>query len=184
MGTIITSNKRAGELVAEGWSKNRTIGVVGWKNNGKTTLVERLVAHLTAKGLKVSTIKHAHHHVDVDQPGKDSYRHREAGAGEVMIATSRRWVLIHELKEAPEPPLEELLEKLQPADLVIVEGFKRFPHPKIEVHREARGTSLLAEEDPSVIALASDIPIAGVTLPRFDLDDIEAIAAFALEHAK
>ncbi len=156
------------------------IGVVGWKNNGKTTLVTRLVAHLVGRGLRVSTVKHAHHSVDVDQPGKDSHRHREAGASEVVLATGRRWVLIHELRDEPEPPLEELLAKMAPVDLVIVEGFKRFPHPKIEVHRRERGTPLIAREDPTVIAVASDEPLPGLDRPVFDLDAIPEIADFVL----
>ncbi len=159
------------------------IGVVGWKNNGKTTLVTRLVAHLVARGLRVSTVKHAHHSVDVDQPGKDSHRHREAGATEVVLATARRWVLIHELREEAEPPLEDLLAKMAPADLVIVEGFKRFPHPKIEVHRKARGTPLIAREDRSVLAVASDEPLPDLDRPVFDLDAIAEIADFVLAHA-
>ncbi len=159
------------------------IGVVGWKNNGKTTLVTRLVAHLVGRGLRVSTVKHAHHSVDVDQPGKDSHRHREAGATEVVLATARRWVLIHELREEAEPPLEDLLAKMAPADLVIVEGFKRFPHPKIEVHRKARGTPLIAREDRSVLAVASDEPLPDLDRPVFDLDAIAEIADFILAHA-
>lgn len=159
------------------------IGIVGWKNNGKTTLVVRLVQHLTARGYRVSTVKHAHHSVDLDQPGKDSWRHREAGAREVMLATSRRWALVHELIDEPEPPLAELLAHMAPVDLVIVEGFKAFPHPKIEVHRAERGTPLIAREDPTVLAVASDEPLPDFDRPVFDLDDIEAIADFALAHA-
>ncbi|HFA59592.1 MAG TPA: molybdopterin-guanine dinucleotide biosynthesis protein B [Rhodospirillales bacterium] len=159
------------------------IGVVGWKNNGKTTLVTRLVAHLVARGLRVSTVKHAHHSVDVDQPGKDSHRHREAGASEVVLATARRWVLIHELRDEPEPRLEDLLAKMAPADLVIVEGFKRFPHPKIEVHRKARGTPLIAREDPTVLAVASDEPLPDFDRPVFHLDAIAEIADFILARA-
>ena len=127
-------------------------GVVGWKNNGKTTLVERLVAHLTALGYRVSTVKHAHHEVELDQPGKDTWRHREAGAEEVVLATARRWAVLHELRGAPEPTLDALLARMTPVDLVIVEGFKRFPHPKLEVHRRERGTPLLADEDGTIVA--------------------------------
>ena len=117
-------------MVPSAGSGMKVIGVVGWKNNGKTTLVVRLVAHLTSLGYRVSTVKHAHHEVDLDRPGKDSHRHREAGAGEVMLATSRRWALIHEFRDdEPEPPLEALLARMSPADIVVVEGFKRFPHP-------------------------------------------------------
>jgi molybdopterin-guanine dinucleotide biosynthesis protein MobB len=159
------------------------IGIVGYKNNGKTTLVVRLVRHLTERGYRVSTIKHAHHTVDIDQPGKDSWQHREAGAQEVVLATSRRWALIHELRDEPEPPLEALLARMSPVDLVIVEGFKAFPHPKIEAHRAERGTPLLAREDPTVLAVASDEPLADLNRPVFDLNDVEAIADFALAHA-
>jgi molybdopterin-guanine dinucleotide biosynthesis protein B len=154
----------------------RVIGVVGWKNNGKTTLVVRLVQHFTRAGLCVSTVKHAHHAVDLDQPGKDSWRHREAGAQEVVLATARRWALIHELRGEAEPPLDDLLAHLAPADLVIVEGFKRFPHPKIEAHRAARGTPLLAREDATVVAVASDEPLQGLEIPVLHLDDIPGIA--------
>jgi len=161
----------------------RVIGIVGWKNNGKTTLVVRLVEHFAARGLAVSTVKHAHHSVDVDQPGKDSWRHREAGAKEVMLATARRWVQIHELKGEDEPPLETLLARMAPVDLVIVEGFKRFPHPKIEVHLAARGTPLFAREDDTVIAVASDAVIEGLDRPTLAVDDVDSIAAFIMEHA-
>lgn len=160
------------------------LGITGWKNNGKTTLLVRLVEHWTRQGLVVSTIKHAHHSVDLDQPGKDSYRHREAGARETMLATSRRWMLVHEHRGDAEPPLEALLANMAPADLILIEGFKRDSHPKIEVHRAERGTPLLANEDMSVIALATDNdqPALVRTLPTLALDDIEAIATFASEH--
>jgi molybdopterin-guanine dinucleotide biosynthesis protein MobB len=158
----------------------QVFGVVGWKNNGKTTLVERLVAHLTAQGYRVSTVKHAHHEVELDQPGKDSWRHREAGAVEVVLATARRWAVIHELRGAPEPPLDELLARMSPVDLVLVEGFKRFPHAKLETHRRERGTPLLASEDPTIVAVASDGPLPDLALPRLDLDDIAGIADFIL----
>lgn len=159
----------------------KVFGVVGWKNNGKTTLVVRLVEHLSAAGWRVSTVKHAHHAVDLDQPGKDTWRHREAGAQEVVLATARRWAVIHELRHEPEPPLFELLARLSPVDIVLVEGFKRFPHPKLEVHRRERGTPLLARDDPTIVALASDEPVPDLALPRFDLDDIPAIAGFLLQ---
>ncbi|MDX6749038.1 molybdopterin-guanine dinucleotide biosynthesis protein B [Geminicoccaceae bacterium 1502E] len=162
----------------------KVFGVVGWKDNGKTTLVERVVAHLAGLGLRVSTVKHAHHTVELDRPGKDSWRHREAGATEVVLATSRRFAILHELREEPEPPLEALLARMSPVDLVIVEGFKSFPHPKIEAHRRERGTPLIAREDPSVLAVASNEPLEGLTLPVFDLDDIPAIAGFILERTE
>jgi molybdopterin-guanine dinucleotide biosynthesis protein MobB len=162
----------------------RVIGVVGWKNNGKTTLVVRLVEHLVARGLRVSTVKHAHHSIDLDQPGKDSWRHREAGATEVVLATSRRWILMHELREEAEPPLAELLAKLAPADLVIVEGFKGTSLPKIEVHRAERGTELIARGDPDVVAVAADVALPDLAVPVLHLDDIPAIAEAALRHAR
>jgi molybdopterin-guanine dinucleotide biosynthesis protein MobB len=158
----------------------RVFGIVGWKNNGKTTLVVRLVERLIAAGFRVSTIKHAHHQCDMDRPGKDSFRHREAGATEVMLATSRRWMLVHELRDEPEPELDELLAKLEPVDLVLVEGFKRHLHPKIEVHRRERGTPLLALQDPSIVAVASDEPIGDCPVPVFGLDDVEAAMATVL----
>lgn len=162
----------------------RVISVVGWKNNGKTTLVVRLIEHLRAQGLTVSTVKHAHHSIDLDQPGKDTWRHREAGASEVVLATSRRWILMHELKGAEEPPLAELLAKLAPVDIVIVEGFKGTRLPKIEVHRGERGTGLIARDDRDVVAVAADVPLDGLDVPVLELDDIPAIAAAVLRHAR
>lgn len=161
----------------------RVISVVGWKNNGKTTLVVRLVEELTIRGLKVSTVKHAHHSIDLDRPGKDSWRHREAGAREVVLATSRRWILMHELRGDDEPPLATLLTKLAPVDIVIVEGFKGTRLPKIEVHRAERGTDLIARHDPDVVAVAADVPIDGLAVPVLDLDDVPAIAALVLKEA-
>lgn len=155
----------------------RVYGVVGWKDSGKTGLVERLVADLAARGLSVSTVKHAHHAVDVDRRGTDSYRHRTAGATEVLLASARRFALMHELRGAEEPPLNELLQKLAPVDLVLVEGYKRAPHPKIEAHRGETGTPLIAPNDPTVHAVASDAPL-DLDRPVFDLDDTSAIADF------
>ncbi len=152
-------------------------GVVGWKNSGKTGLMERLVAEFVARGLRVSTLKHAHHVFDVDQPGKDSHRHREAGATEVLLSSGRRWALMHELRVAKEPSLEELLEKLSPVDLVLVEGYKRDSHPKVEAHRAETGQPLLAVEDPTVRAVASDSK-PDVSVPVLDLNDTKAIADF------
>lgn len=153
-------------------------GIVGWKNAGKTTLTERLVAHLTAAGLAVSTIKHAHHEVEIDRPGKDSFRHRQAGAVEVILATARRTMLVHELRDVPEPGLGELVGRLRPVDLVLVEGFKRDPHPKLEVSRKATAQRLHAHDDPTVLALACDYAPEGLELPRFALDDVPGIARF------
>ncbi|WP_348540136.1 molybdopterin-guanine dinucleotide biosynthesis protein B [Shimia sp. R9_2] len=154
-------------------------GVVGWKNSGKTGLMERLVTEITSRGLTVSTIKHAHHSFDVDQPGKDSHRHREAGASEVLLASRARWALMRELREENEPSLSELLEKLAPVDLVLIEGYKRDKHPKVEAHRAVTGNALIAPEDPTVRAIASDTALES-DRPVMDLDDTKKIADFIL----
>ncbi|MEM9578483.1 MAG: molybdopterin-guanine dinucleotide biosynthesis protein B [Pseudomonadota bacterium] len=154
-------------------------GVVGWKNAGKTGLMERLVAEICARGLTVSTVKHAHHVFDVDQPGKDSYRHRVAGATEVLLASRKRFALMHELREAEEPALGDLLQKLSPVDLVLVEGYKRDGHDKIEAFRGETGNPLIATEDPTIKAVASDTPVT-IDRPLFDLNDTKAIADFIL----
>ena len=155
----------------------RLIGFAGWSGSGKTTLVTAVLPVLIARGWRVSTIKHAHHGFDLDQPGKDSHRHREAGASEVLIASERRWAIMHELRGAPEPELEELLRHLSPVDLVIVEGFKRAGYPKIEVHRPAVGKPPLWPEDPNIIAVATDAPLA-TQLPLLPLGEPDAIADF------
>ena len=160
----------------------RIFGLAGWSGSGKTTLLTTLIPHFVARGLSVSTIKHAHHEFDVDRPGKDSWRHREAGASEVMVASSRRWALMHELRGAEEPRLPELLGKLSAVDLVVVEGFKREPHRKIEVHRAANGKPLLFPDDPGIVGIATDIAIE-TRLPTVHLDDIEAAAALLLRAA-
>jgi len=165
-----------------GIAGQRLYGVTGWKNAGKTGLVERLVAEITRRGFTVSTIKHAHHNVDIDEKGRDTYRHREAGAREVVLASANRWALMHELRGAPEPALAEIVAKLTPVDLVIVEGYKRESHPKIEAYRQAGGSArgLLARELPTIRAVASDTPLDDLALPVFDLDDTAAIADFVL----
>lgn len=155
----------------------RVYGVTGWKNTGKTTLTERLVAELVGQGLRISTVKHAHHATEIDHPGRDSHRHREAGAGQVIVASPVRWALMTELRGAEEPPLADLLAHLDPCDLVLIEGYKTAPHPKIETHRKAAGRDLLALQNPTIRAIASDGPV-GSALPRFDLDDVAGIAAF------
>ncbi len=157
----------------------RIYGVVGWKNAGKTGLMERLVEEITGRGFTVSTIKHAHHTFDVDQPGKDSYRHRKAGAREVLLASGARWALMHELAEEAEPPLEMLLSKLEPVDLVLVEGYKRDTHPKVEAFRSETGNSLIAPEDTSIKAIAADVAIESDRVV-FDLNDTAAIADFVM----
>ena len=157
----------------------RLYGVVGWKNNGKTGLMERLVGEITGRGLSVSTVKHAHHSFDVDHPGRDSHRHRVAGASEVLLASRNRVALMRELRGAEEPPLAELLGALSPVDLVLIEGYKREAHPKIEAHRAAAGTELIAPGDASIRAVAADVPLT-LDRPVFDLDDTGAIADFVL----
>ncbi|MDQ7070060.1 MAG: molybdopterin-guanine dinucleotide biosynthesis protein B [Rhodobacterales bacterium] len=152
-------------------------GITGWKNAGKTGLMERLVAEFCARGLSVSTVKHAHHTFDVDQKGKDSYRHRDAGAREVLLASGTRWVLMNELRGDAEPPLADLLARLSPVDLVLVEGYKRDHHPKIEAFRAETGNPLIAKQDQTIKAVASDSKIA-IDRPVFDLDDTSAIADF------
>lgn len=152
-------------------------GVVGWKNAGKTGLMERLVTEFVERGLTVSTLKHAHHSFDVDHPGKDSHRHRVAGATEVLLSSGARWALMHEHRGAEEPSLEELLSKLAPVDLVLVEGYKRDAHPKVEAHRAVTGNPLIAPGDPTVRAVASDTPL-DIDRPVFDLNDTRAIADF------
>lgn len=156
----------------------RVWGVTGWKNSGKTGLMERLVAEFTARGLTVSTVKHAHHVFDVDQKGRDSYRHREAGASEVLLSSRKRWALMHEHRGAAETKLDELLAKLSPVDLVLVEGFKREKHPKIEAHRAETRTPLIALEDETIRAIASDSGAEAPGRPTFDLNATEAIADF------
>ncbi|MBS1301034.1 molybdopterin-guanine dinucleotide biosynthesis protein B [Loktanella sp. SALINAS62] len=154
-------------------------GVTGWKNAGKTGLMERLVMELVRRGLTVSTIKHAHHSVDVDQPGKDSHRHRQAGADQVLLASANRWALMTELRGAPEPPLSDLLARLDPVDLVLVEGYKRDTHPKVEAFRAATGNPLIAADDPTIRLIASDTPLQ-TDRPVVDLDDTTAIVDFIL----
>ena len=152
-------------------------GVTGWKNAGKTGLMERLVAEFCARGLTVSTLKHAHHSTDVDQPGTDSHRHREAGASEVLLASPNRVAIMQELRGAPEPSFTDLLARMRPVDLVLVEGFKREAHPKIEAYRTSAGNPLIASGDSSIRAVASDI-LLDLGRPVFDLDDTKAIADF------
>ena len=154
-------------------------GVTGWKNAGKTGLMERLVTEITSRGVSVSTLKHAHHDFDVDQPGKDSFRHRAAGADQVLVASGKRWALMTELRDAPEPSLEALLKQMAPVDLVLVEGWKRDTHPKVEAHRAETGHPLICATDQSVAMLASD-STHDVSIPVVDLNDTKAIADFIL----
>ena len=154
----------------------RVIGLAGWSGAGKTTLLRRLIPMLVGEGLRVSTVKHAHHGFDVDQPGKDSWEHRQAGAQEVLVASAHRWALMHELRGDAEPDLADLLARLSPVDLVLVEGFKRGGQPKLEVFRAANGKPMIYPDDPSVVAVASDEPVPDLALPWVQLDDIPAIA--------
>ena len=162
----------------------RLIGLAGWSGSGKTTLLAKLIPVLIARGRTVSTLKHAHHEFDIDKPGKDSHTHRIAGAREVLISSARRWALMHELRDEPEPSLRELLTHLSPVDLVIVEGYKTQSHPKLEVHRASVGKPLLYPNDPHVVAIASDTRPPNLSLPFADLNDIEAIAYLVCEHAR
>ncbi|PTD97128.1 molybdopterin-guanine dinucleotide biosynthesis protein B [Pseudothauera lacus] len=157
-------------------------GFAGWSGAGKTTLVEKLIPLFTRRGLSVSVIKHAHHGFDLDKPGKDSWRHRKAGATQVLMLSNDRWVLMHELRGAPEPTLEEQLRVLQPTDLVLIEGYKAAAVPKIEVHRAVNGKPLLYPDNPHIVAVASDVPLPDSPLPRLDLDDTPAVAAFILDY--
>ena len=161
----------------------RIIGLAGWSGAGKTTLVAKLIPSITARGLTVSTLKHAHHAFDVDQPGKDSYMHRMAGASEVLVSSQNRFALMHELRGAPELTLAELLGKLSPVDLVIIEGYKRDPHPKLEVFRAGVGKPLIHPDDPYVVAIASDVELPQMRVPRVSIDDTDAVIDILLKHA-
>jgi molybdopterin-guanine dinucleotide biosynthesis protein B len=162
----------------------RVIGLAGWSGAGKTTLLLKLIPELARRGLSVSTLKHAHHSFDIDRPGKDSHEHRMAGAREVLVASARRFALIHELRDEPEPTLPDLLARLGPVDIVVVEGFKAGRHPKIEVHRSANGKTFLFGEVPNVIALATDLGTAvEAPVPVLELDDVAGIADMALRAA-
>jgi molybdopterin-guanine dinucleotide biosynthesis protein B len=163
----------------------RVIGFAGWSGSGKTTLIVKLIPHLVARGVSVSTLKHAHHSLEIDKPGKDSYLHREAGAREVLVASPNRWALMHELRDEDEPRLADLLPRLSEVDLVIVEGFKHEAHAKIEVHRTDVGKPFLFPEDRNIVALASDVAPTRLDarLPFAPLDDVEAIGDLAMQCA-
>lgn len=158
----------------------KVMGIVGWSGSGKTSLLVELLPLLKSKGLTVSTMKHAHHRFDVDIQGKDSYRHREAGASEVLVVTSARWVLMHEFRTEPEPSIEALIERMTPVDLLLIEGFKTHPHPKLEIHRQSEGKPLLCHDDPEIVAVASDTKLPGLTIPCLDLNDAAGITEFIL----
>jgi molybdopterin-guanine dinucleotide biosynthesis protein B len=154
----------------------KVLGIAGWSGSGKTTLLTKLIPLLVARGLRVATLKHAHHAFDVDQPGKDSYEHRKAGASEVIVSSARRWVQMHEIGDGAEATLAEHLQRLSPCDLVLIEGYKTERHPKLEVFRESVGKSALHPTDSRIVAVASDKPLSGLTIPQVDLNDIAAVA--------
>ena len=158
----------------------RIFGFAGWSGSGKTTLIEQLIPRLVSRGLRVSLIKHAHHNFDVDQPGKDSFRHRYAGCSEVLITSAARWALMHELRGAEELRLPDALARLSPCDLALVEGYKRFAIPKLEVYRAEVGEALIHPYDSNIVAIASDAKV-NTKLPQFDLNAPEQIAAFVLK---
>ena len=160
----------------------KVIGVTGWSGSGKTTLVVRLLPELIGRGVRVSTMKHTHHNFEMDRPGKDSYRHREAGASEVLLGSSKRWVLLHEVRDGAETTIEDLITRMTPVDLLLIEGFKNEKHAKIEVYRPAVGSPLLCRDDPTIVAVASDQALADVDLPVLDLNDVAGIADFIVDH--
>jgi molybdopterin-guanine dinucleotide biosynthesis protein B len=160
----------------------KVFGLVGWSGSGKTTLLVRLLPELIGRGLRVSTMKHTHHNVDIDKPGKDSFEHRQAGATEVLLAGARRWALLCENRNGAEPSIDALLTRMAEVDLVLIEGFKSYPHQKLEVHRPAVGKPLLAKDDPSIVAVACDLPLEGIGRPVMDLNDVGAVADFIVGH--
>ena len=160
----------------------KILGLGGWSGSGKTTLLAKLIPELVRRGITISTMKHAHHGFDLDQPGKDSHVHRTAGATEVLISSEKRWALMHELRGAPEPNAAELIRHMSPVDLLLIEGFKREPHDKLEIHRAENGKPLLSTDDPTYVAILSDGPVNGTKLPVLDLNDIPAIADFIVAH--
>ncbi|HEY5380247.1 MAG TPA: molybdopterin-guanine dinucleotide biosynthesis protein B [Pseudolabrys sp.] len=161
----------------------RIIGLAGWSGSGKTTLVTKLIPCLKARGTSVSTLKHAHHGFDLDTPGKDSFMHRAAGATEVIISSGKRWAMLHELRDEPEWDMADLVGKMSPVDLVLVEGFKRDAFPKLEIHRVENGKPLLHPDDPHIVAVASDSALPDAKVPVVDLNNIDAIADLLLKHA-
>jgi molybdopterin-guanine dinucleotide biosynthesis protein B len=164
-------------------STMRIIGLAGWSGSGKTTLITKLIPRFRARGVAVSTLKHAHHGFDLDQPGKDSFFHRAAGATEVIISSAKRFAILHELREEAEWDLPDLVAKMSPVDLVLVEGYKRDAFPKLEIHRAANGKPLIHPEDTHIVAIASDVALPAAKVPVIDLNDIEAIADMLLKHA-
>ena len=161
----------------------KMFGVAGWSGSGKTTLVKAVIPALIERGLKISTIKHTHHNFDIDRPGKDSFEHRAAGAHEVVITGAARWALLHENRGEPEPDINAMLSRMSPVDLVIIEGFKSYSHPKMEVYRPEVGKPIICTDDPSVVAVASTASL-DVNIPQLDLNDVEAIAEFVINYCE
>jgi molybdopterin-guanine dinucleotide biosynthesis protein B len=168
---------------AQNSKQMRIVGLAGWSGSGKTTLITKVLPVLIGRGLKVSTLKHAHHGFDLDKPGKDSFMHRASGATEVIISSERRWAVLHELRGEKEWDLPALLSKASPVDLILVEGFKRDPFPKLEIFRKDNGKPLLHPDDPHIVAVASDAPVPDAKIPVIDLNDIGAVADTLLHHA-
>jgi len=161
----------------------KIFGFAGWSGSGKTTLIEQLIPRFIARGMTVSLIKHAHHDFDIDIPGKDSYRHRKAGCTEVLVTSEVRWMLMHELRGEPEPVLEDQIRKMTPCDLLLIEGWKRYPMPKLEIYRPGNGRPPLYPQDEHIVAIATDVPVES-RLPQFMLEDYDRIAEFVLSHTK
>lgn len=180
----VTSTRWYANKKVQGMPKMKVMGIVGWSGAGKTSLLVALVPILRARGLTVSTMKHAHHRFDLDTPGKDSFRHREAGTSEVMVVTSARWILMHENRDEPEPSIESLIERMTPVDLLLIEGFKTHAHPKLEVHRQKEAKPLLCLEDPDIVAVATDQVLPDLPIPQLDLNDPEAVAHFLMSHLR
>jgi molybdopterin-guanine dinucleotide biosynthesis protein B len=160
----------------------KIFGLAGWSGSGKTTLMVHLLPELVGRGVKVSTVKHAHHDFEIDRPGKDSYEHREAGATEVMITGGKRWALMHEIREKAEPSVAELMRHMTLVDLLMIQGFKNDEHPKLEVFRAATGKPLLCTQDQNIVAVASDEALAGLDIPQLDLNNVPAIADFIIDY--
>ena len=160
----------------------KIFGLVGWSGSGKTTLMAQLIPAIIRRGHSVSTMKHTHHGFDMDKPGKDSYKHREAGATEVAVLSSVRWALLHELRGHDEPTVEDMLDRMAPVDLVLIEGFKSHDHPKIEVFRPSTREDMVQPNEPSIVAVATDEDVGDITVPTLDMNDVEAVADFVLAH--
>ena len=162
----------------------KMFGLIGWQDSGKTTLMVKLIPEIIGRGYTVSSMKHTHHSFDIDKPGKDSFEHRRAGAGEVLVASGKRWALMHELDDQDEPTMDELVKLMTPVDLLLVEGFKRDHHVKMEVHRSATGKPSLCENDPTVVAVASDKALPHLDIPVLDINDVSAISDFVIGHCE